>query len=52
MRQSELYCRQNKAVDTVYTNTSFGAIRSVWCVHESTSGTYKDMAKCEKEEKK
>lgn len=52
VRQSELYCRQNKAVDTVYTNTSFGAIRSVWCVYESSTGTYKDMAKCEKEEKK
>ena len=31
---------------------SFGAIRSVWCVYESSTGTYKDMAKCEKEEKK
>ena len=37
IKQAELYCRQNKAESIVYTDTSFGAIRSVWCVHEGNS---------------
>ncbi len=52
IEQADKYCQKNNSINIVYTNTSFGAIRSVWCVHESTSGTHKDMAKCEKEEKK
>ena len=52
IEQADKYCQKNNSINIVYTNTSFGAIRSVWCVYESSTGTYKDMAKCEKEEKK
>lgn len=37
IKQSELYCRQSKAENIVYTDTSFCAIRSVWCVYEGNS---------------